>query len=372
MLLLSAGDVHQVIRHTGVDQFMDLLIDELGRVCEQQSDLTPFEIPTRDGFHYREPTDGLLEWMPLLTPDHAALMKLVGYHPDNPDDRGLPSVLSSLVRFDTRTGQVEVFADGTLLTAMRTGAASAVATRILGQPTADTIGIIGAGAQAVSQVHALSRILAIKQVLVCDTNAAAAGSFAKRIGSFAPGVDVRVCDAQSVVQAADVLCTVTSVEPGFGPVFQDTEVRPGLHVNAIGADFPEKFELPHSLLDRAFVCPDFLPQAVKEGECQRLAQDSLGPDLVQLVKGRSQYQAKRGEITVFDSTGFALEDHVALTVLTQIADEMGVGTLVPHTMESDPRDPYAGLLPAAGVPRRSTDGAIAVLTRSNEPGRERA
>lgn len=350
-LLLTAQDVRQVVRHVGADAFMDLLIGELESTCERQSEAAPYEIPRRDGFHYQAPVEGLVEWMPLLTSDHQAMMKLVGYHPENPDARGLPSVISSLVGFDTSTGHVAVFADGTLLTAMRTGAASAVASRILGMETASTVGLIGAGAQAVSQLHALSRVLPIKRVLVSDSNPAAAASFARRAARFAGGLEIRVTDAQTVAGQADVLCTITSVEPGSGPVFDDLPVREGLHVNAVGADFPGKFELPQTFLERAFVCPDFPSQALKEGESQRLPRESLGPDLIELVKGRSQFQAKRREITVFDSTGFALEDHVALEVLTRIADEIGVGTKLRADVGKDARDPYVGLFPEA--PRRS-------------------
>jgi ornithine cyclodeaminase/alanine dehydrogenase-like protein (mu-crystallin family) len=350
-LVLTAADVQQVVRHVGADQFMDLLIGELEQVCDGQSEEAPCEIPMRDGFHYRNPTDGLIEWMPLLTPDHTAMMKLVGYHPGNPDGLGTPSVISSLIGFDTSTGHVAVFAEGTLLTAMRTGAASAVATRILAKESASTVGLIGAGAQAVSQLHALGRVLEIERVLVHDTNPAAAASFHRRVAGFASGLEVIVADAESVAAQADVLCTVTSVEAGSGPVFRDTALRDGLHVNAVGADFPGKFELPQALLERAFVCPDFPPQALQEGESQRLPPEALGPDLIELVKGRSQYQAKRRELTVFDSTGFALEDHVALEVITRLAGEIGVGTTLTTSAESDARNPYSGLFTEG--PKRS-------------------
>lgn len=342
-MIYSARDVQRVVNHLGVDGFMDQLIEDLEATCEQQSEDAPCAIPRRDGFHYETPEDGLVEWMPLLTPDHRAMMKLVGYHPANPDRQGLPTVLSSLVGFDTRTGHVSVFADGTLLTALRTGAASAVASRILASPATRTVGLIGAGAQAVSQLHALSRVFDVERVVVCDINAGAAASFAGRIAAFLPEVEVETGTASQVAERAEVLCTATSVAPHGGPVFDTEALRPGLHVNAVGSDFPGKFELPATLLERAFVCPDFLPQAVAEGESQRLPAETLGPSLVELVKGRAQFQAKRSSLTVFDSTGFALEDHVALELLVRVASELGVGTPLAVDPAADARDAYQGL-----------------------------
>ncbi len=347
-LVLSAEDVAATVRHVGLDALMDEVIAELHDACDDQHGIDNYDVPKREGFSYDNPAVGLLEWMPLLKRDAEAFIKLVGYHPNNPWKRGLPTVLSSLLKFDITNGHLNVIADGTLATAIRTGAASAVASRILARPDSSKLGLIGAGAQAVTQLHALSRLFPIREVYVFDIDPRVAASFEGRTETLnLSGVSFHVCSANEVARAADILCTATSVAVGGGPVFEDGALSPSVHINAVGSDFPGKTELPRSLLDRALVCPDYLPQATWEGECQALPPEQLGPDLMQLVRGCSQYAANRSRTTVFDSTGFALEDYVVLGVLERIAQQIGLGVEIEMESRGDPHDPYAGL---AGAP----------------------
>ena len=153
----------------------------------------------------------------------------------------------------------------------------------MGSPETRTVGLIGCGAQGVSQLHALLRVFDINKVLFYDVGPAATESFPQRI-SFAnlDGVQVQSCPLQVLVRSSDIICTATTVEVGKGPVFEDTGCKPWVHINAVGADFPGKTELPTSLLKRSFVCPDFLEQSIKEGECQRLRREDIGPSLAEL------------------------------------------------------------------------------------------
>ena len=129
-----------------------------------------------------------------------------------------------------------------------------------------------------------------------------------------------------------------------GPVFQDFDCKPHLHVNAVGSDFPGKFELPVAMLRQSFVCPDFLEQALKEGECQQLAKDEIGDTLVSVVQRSDNYESMRNRTTVFDSTGWSFEDFVVSNMFHQIAEELELGTKVEIESRSvDPKDPYAFL-----------------------------
>ena len=373
-LILSAEDIAAAVRHVGLDALMDEVIAALHAACDDQHGIEAYDVPKREGFSYDNPAVGLLEWMPLLKRDVEAFIKLVGYHPNNPWKRGLPTVLSSLLKFDTTNGHLGVVADGTLATAIRTGAASAVASRILASPGSSTLGLIGAGAQAVTQLHALSRLFPIREVYVCDIDVRVAQSFARRVETLQlDGVRFHICAANEVARAADILCTATSVAVGGGPVFEDGALSRSVHINAVGSDFPGKTELPRSLLDRALVCPDYLPQAAREGECQALPPEQLGPDLMQLVRGSGQYAANRTRTTVFDSTGFALEDYVVLGVLERIAAEIGLGLEVEMESRSDPHDPYAGLAGSLVAPLRiDMDLKEAVgAAGSQRPGKNR-
>jgi ornithine cyclodeaminase len=339
--IYSVDDLRRIIRRVGLDRLMDEIIEEMTVAC-RQFDETHSNVPVRDGFHYHSPNVGLLEWMPAIEYGRQAVIKIVGYHPTNPSLRELPTILSVALNFDVTSGHLIGMVDGTFLTALRTGAASAVASRVLAPPRARVLGLIGAGAQAVSQLHALSRVFDFEQVLVYDTDPAAGESFAARASILEiPDTRISIENLDTVVTSAHILCTATSVDIGGGPVFRDLLLKPSLHINAIGSDFPGKTEVPQSVLQRGLVCPDSREQAIREGECQQIDSSDIGPDLVALVKQADQYESYRDSLTVFDSTGWALEDLVASNVIFRHGRELGCGTLVDiESLCDDPKNPY--------------------------------
>lgn len=342
-LVLSQNDVQAIVRQVGLNSLMDELIQTL-QVAFEAYDPAQTAIPARWGFNYELPYPGLIEWMPVMN-NNVITMKTVGYHPTNPSLRNLPTIVSTINAYDTLTGHWLSVADGNLLTALRTGAASALASKFLAYPNSHVVGIIGTGMQAVTQLHALSRIFNLEAALVYDVDPHISHSFRER-ASFL-NLEIAVMDSASLdflVKSADILCTCTSVEIGGGPVFADREHKPWLHVNAVGADFPGKFEVPLSFLKRSTVIPDFLDQAIKEGECQRLTPAEIGPLLVEVVKHPNQHANLQATTTVFDSTGWALEDMVVLELFTRYAREFGLGQeLQIESIAADPRDPYAFL-----------------------------
>jgi ornithine cyclodeaminase/alanine dehydrogenase-like protein (mu-crystallin family) len=229
--------------------------------------------------------------------------------------------------------------DGVFLTAIRTGAASAVATRVLALPTSSTLGLVGAGAQSVTQAHAISRVMPITDIVVYDVDPDAAGSAARRLAFI--DADVRPVALEELERTADIISTATTVAPGGGPVIKGAGLKEHVHINAVGSDLPGKTELPLSFLRQALVCPDFHEQAQREGECQRLTEDEIGPELAAIVAGADEYDRYRSSWTVFDSTGIGLEDHVALNVLIRLANENGLGRPVRlEHVPLDPRNPY--------------------------------
>ncbi len=338
--VLAQEHIVEIIRRVGRDELMDRVIEQLDEALAAvvpDDDLTP----ARDGFRRGEGDPGVLEWMPHREPGRAVTLKAVSYAPRNPVEFGLPTILGTVTRFDDITGRLTVLCDGVLLTAIRTGAASAVASRLLARAGSTVLGHIGAGAQSVTQVHALSRVLPIRQVLVHDIDPQRSASFAKRVAF--TGLDVQVADLRTIEESADVICTATSVAPGAGPVLPGRWLKPDVHINALGSDLPGKTEVPVALLrGAALVCADHLGQALKEGECQQLDRSELGPELRQLCADRKLADGYRPGVTVFDSTGFALEDHIALDVLAQIAaeEEIGLRVSIEH-LPGDCLDPYS-------------------------------
>ncbi len=339
--IIDAAAIRQLVRKVGRDRLMDEMIDRL-TASFRNFDSAKTDVPARDGFKYSQPTVGLVEWMPSMNVGSNATIKVVGYHPRNPEDHGLPTIISTVSRYDTHTGHLVGLMDGTLLTALRTGAASAVASRMLASGDAATIGLIGCGAQAVTQLHALSRVFKIDRVLVYDIDRATMDSFYQRVSFI--GLDsrqVRGATPSEIVSESDVTTTATSVEVGAGPVFDDVEPRPWLHVNAVGSDFPGKTEIPDSFLKRSFVCPEFLEQAINEGECQQLTSCEIGASLVEVLKAPDDFKQLKEQLTVFDSTGWAFEDQIAMDMILELAHDLNIGhSVAVECIESDPKNPY--------------------------------
>lgn len=338
-LVLLREDVRRIVLGVGLDALMDEMIERLTLVLRQYN---PDETatPARQGFSYMQPVEGLLEWMPCLE-QQQAMIKVVGYHPLNRRRTALPTVISTLSTYDTENGRLLSLMDGTFTTALRTGAASAVATSILSRSTAEVVGIVGAGTQAVTQLHAMTRVLNVKKVLVFDIDRFVQLSYADRVAGFSGRLAIEPVPLEEIVERADVICTATSVEVASGPLFEGLEPQPWCHFNAIGSDFPGKTELPLSVLRRSFVCPDFREQAVREGECQQLPASDIGPELYELVQQPERFAEMRERLSVFDSTGWALEDQVAQQMMVEHARRLGLGTYLPiEVLSADALNPY--------------------------------
>ncbi len=338
-LFLSPHDITSIAETVGIDTLMDELIDRLHHAFIQ-FDSSKTQIPSRQGFSYSHPRLGLLEWMPILDVGSQMLMKMVGYHPQNPSVSGLPTILSTFSLYDVSTGELLAIVDGTLLTALRTGAASAVASRLMAKPESSSIGIVGCGAQAITQLHAMSRIFDVGLVRFYDIDNKTCKSFRRRCLFLDPSIDFIESPLEQIVEEVDIVCVATSIDVGAGPVFKEITTRPHLHINAVGSDFPGKIELPIELLNRSYVSPDCYEQAIKEGECQQLPITQIGKTLSQLLQDGTQ-TTLRPSNTVFDSTGWALEDYIATQLFLAHAHRLSIGqSLHSGSWNKDPKNPY--------------------------------
>ncbi|MDJ0463808.1 ornithine cyclodeaminase family protein [Streptomyces sp. H27-C3] len=342
--IVDAEAISAIVAKVGLGQLYDLTIERMAAVLTGGSGAT-VEMKQRDGFLLTTPQLGLLEWMPAVRHGATVSIKMVGYNPHNPVKNQLPTILSTLCAFDADSGHLRAVVDGTFATAIRTGAASALASRVLARPDSAVLGLVGCGAQAVTQLHALSRVFPFAEVLVCDTDVRAENSFAAR-ARLPEGV-VRVAALHEVEELADVLCTATSVAPHEGPVIRGTALKPWVHVNTIGSDMPGKTELPLDLLRKAVVVPDHLEQARAEGDCQQLAPEEIGPPLSEILQDTDAHRRLSPVTTVYDSTGLAVQDLVMVEVFEELARELGVGHRIAiEATADDPQDPYS-FLPGA-------------------------
>lgn len=244
-------------------------------------------------------------------------VKLVTVMPGNAA-RGRPTVQAVICWFDAATGEPLALLDGPTVTAMRTGAASGAATRLLARRDAGTLTVIGAGAQAEWQVRAVLSVRPIERVLVCSRSEASRERFAQGVGA-ATGVEVSAApDVEAAVRAADVVCCATTSEV---PVFDADWLRPGAHVNGIGAFRLGMVELPPELFGVAApVAVDSHRAAIAEaGDLVAAIERGLVAEsaLREIGSIEPDWAATRDPqaITAFKSVGLAIQDVAAAELI---------------------------------------------------------
>lgn len=241
-------------------------------------------------------------------------VKMVSLYPGNPA-RGLSSHRGAMVLFEAETGGAVALMDAGPLTAIRTAAASAVATRALARPEAATLTLVGYGEQAWHHLAAMRTVRPIGRVLVTGRNPDRAAAFAARARTAHPGLAVEaVADVAAAVAEADILCTLTASPE---PVVFGAWLRPGQHLNIVGASVASKREVDDAVVDRAAIWVDYLPSAqaqageiiaaLKDG--RRSAEDL--PEIGAVLAGTARGRAADEQITAYRSLGIAAQDLAA-------------------------------------------------------------
>lgn len=266
--------------------------------------------------------DGDFRAMPAYL-DGAAGVKWVNSHPKNPERHRLPAVMGIYILSDPATAAPLAIMDATSITAYRTGAAGAVASKYLAVGRPRTLGFIGCGVQARVLLAAHQVLYTNLELRMADLHADAAERFASEAG----GRAVSLADAA----ACDIVCTST---PSRTPVVQRAWIGAGTHINAMGADGPGKQELDPAILRDAKVVIDDEHQAHHSGEINvPLESGELRVETIYGTLGAIVAGTKAGrtgdEITVFDSTGLAIQDVAVARMIYELARERGAGTLIP-------------------------------------------
>ncbi|CAE6778716.1 ornithine cyclodeaminase family protein [Paraburkholderia sp. SEWSISQ10-3 4] len=251
-------------------------------------------------------------------------LKAGGYWPGNVK-RGLGNHQSSVLLFDADTGRAVALVGANYLTGIRTGAASALATRGLASPDASILGIVGTGAQSIHQYRATCAVRPITHVLAWDPNPDNLRTLRDLVE--ADGLRFDALSLEAVARHADVLITVT---PSHMPLIRREWIRPGVHINAMGADTIGKQELEVELVAAASIVVDEIQQAISIGECQHayarglLTAEKLSLTLGGLVSG-AQQRGAADDITIFDGTGTALQDLAVAALAYRRAQKEGLG-----------------------------------------------
>lgn len=286
---------------------------------------------------------GAIELMP--TSDGEVYgFKYVNGHPVNMR-KGLQTVTAFGLLADVGTGYPVLLSEMTMLTALRTAAMSALAAIYLAPQGSVTMALIGNGAQSEFQALAFKAICGIKRLRLYDIDRAASEKCARNLAE--SGLETVICtSAQEAVEGAQIITTVTA-DKRCATILTDNMVGPGVHINAVGGDCPGKTELHRDILLRSQIFVEYPPQTRIEGEIQQLAEDHPVTELWQVMTGLAQGRKGRGEITLFDSVGFAIEDFAALRLVRdRLTDHPFYNELDLLADPDDARDLYGMLMRA--------------------------
>ena len=248
---------------------------------------------------------------------------------DNPTAHGVPSGMGTVLLFDARTGALICVMDGTLITGLRTGAAGAVSVKVLARKNAKRIASIGTGNQARMQIRAIHEVMKIEQVHAWDSHPDALRKYKADIeGEF--GIPVVMAGSKKeAVEQADILITTTR---GKGSLVEAAWVRPGTHIVAIGTDQRGKQELDPEIFRNAKIVNDSIEQCTEKGETWHpldrniIAKGDIHAEIGEILLGRKPGRESDDEVTIFDSTGMAIQDNTTSARIYRNALANGVGT----------------------------------------------
>ncbi len=320
LLYLAADDVRRALPMPAAIEAMREAFRELSGAAVALPLRESLEAPEHQG-------------VALVMPCHSAArklfsVKLVTVFGENPR-RGLPLIQSLVTLTDAATGTPLAVLDGASLTAIRTGAASGAATDVLARADSAAAAVFGAGVQARTQLEAVCCVRAICRAAVYDLHSAAAERFAAEMTAKLGLPVERAATPGAALDGADVVCAATT---STTPVFEDIDLGPGVHVNAVGSFRPEVAEVPSETVCRARVVVDHRAAALEEagdliGPLRRglIHEGDLGTELGEVLLDRKPGRRSPEEVTLFKSVGVAIQDLHAGAAALEGARRLGIG-----------------------------------------------
>ncbi|MCB0717001.1 MAG: ornithine cyclodeaminase family protein [Bacteroidetes bacterium] len=322
--ILRRGDVERLLTMREVVEWMR---EAFGSISDGVA-----RVPVRGFLDLPDSRDGLLT-MPAWQPNPPRYaVKLISLHEKNPA-MGLPFAHATVVVIDSSTGELKGIIEGELLTAIRTGAGSGLATDLLARDNAHTVVVVGAGRQAATQLEAVSVVRAIDECHVVtrsrETGERFAAEMADKLGLRIRWIGRDDPRSSDVLRAADVVCTATNSST---PVLSADELSPGVHINGVGSHRPDMAELPADLIVSSRVFVDQREACLKEAgdimqpiESGLITADDLAGELGEVVLGRVAGRTSDEQRTVFKSVGNGVQDLVTAVRLLEKAERDGAG-----------------------------------------------
>lgn len=278
--------------------------------------------------------EGVALVMPAYLPRSQSLaLKVVTVFPENVT-QNLPIIHALVLALDAESGQPLALMEGGSLTAIRTGAGSGAATDALARNDASSVAIIGSGVQAKTQLEAVCAVRPIQRVWVYSPTPENAERFAHEMAGAndVPGTIHVASSPDEAIAAADIVCTATI---SATPVFDGSQLRPGMHINAVGSYRPDMREVDATTLQRSLIVVDSreavmaeageLIQALQAGE---LPPDAIHAELGEILNGEKAGRTDDAQITYFKSVGVAAQDAIAAQIVLHHAQDQDIGTLL--------------------------------------------
>ena len=326
MLALSRSDLKRLVPMRAAVELMKSAFLELSEGRAQAPVRTAVEV---DAHH------SAMLMMPGFVPAEKALgFKVVNFFPGNPT-RGLPTINAVVCLIDSATGEPLAIMEGGFVTALRTGAVSGAASDFMARPDSKVLAVIGAGVQGVTQAAAVSSVRPIERIIAVDQRPDQLERYKQMMSADWPeiaGMVETTTDPSVALRDADIVCTATTAR---APVFSDSDLKPGTHINAVGAFTPEMQEIPPATVVRSRIVIDNLDAILTEaGDLLKPMNEGLidesrfKTELGHLVAGTALARADDQEISLFKSVGNAVQDVVVARYAVDQAATNGLGTSI--------------------------------------------
>ncbi len=335
---VSVDAMMRLVHRVGVERFLRELAEAIEEDFRRWE---AFDLTPRVACHSAE---GVIELMPTSDGETYGF-KYVNGHPRN-TRAGLQTVTAFGLLASVGTGYPMLLSEMTILTALRTAATSAMAARHLAPQGARVMAMIGCGAQCEFQALAFRAICGVEGLRLHDIDGTAVEKAVRNLRAM--GFEPVACATpEAAVEGAQVITTCTA-DKQFATILTDNMVGAGVHLNAIGGDCPGKTELHRDILLRSDIFVEHAPQTRIEGEIQQLDPDHPVTELWRVVRGEAPGRTSAGQITLFDSVGFAVEDFSALRTVRDRLEETGQFESLDLLADpDDPRDLFGMLRRAA-------------------------
>jgi ornithine cyclodeaminase len=324
---VSVESMMKLVHHIGIETMLR------GLAAYIEQDFRRWELFDKTPRVASHSAEGVIELMP--TSDGEVYgFKYVNGHPKN-TKAGLQTVTAFGLLADVHNGYPVLLSEMTVLTALRTAATSGLVARHLAPAGADTMAMIGAGAQSEFQSLAMKALVGLESVRLYDIDPAATEKAARNLQGY--GLEVVPCrSAEESMEGAQIITTCTA-DKQYATILTDNMVGEGVHINAIGGDCPGKTELAPGVLNRAGIFVEYPEQTRIEGEIQQMAPDHPVTELWQVMTGTAPGRTSPRQITLFDSVGFAIEDFSALRYIREHIG--GTDLYLELDLLADPDDP---------------------------------